>query len=129
MGKFLTELDYSPSRDAFQNWNGRDYRLNNPLFYEADDGTIYNVPKGFITDGASIPRIFWRIYLPYGLYIEAAVLHDYLYRTETVNVTRKQSDDLMEEAMIWCKVNIVDRKTIHIMVRTFGWSAFKKRKI
>jgi hypothetical protein len=35
------------------------------------------VPKGFITDFASIPFIFWSILPPDGEYTQAAVLHDY----------------------------------------------------
>ncbi|EAH9843942.1 DUF1353 domain-containing protein [Campylobacter upsaliensis] len=37
------------------------------------------VPKGYTTDGASIPRIFWSLYPPYkSEYFSACVLHDYL---------------------------------------------------
>ena len=37
------------------------------------------VPKGYTTDGASIPRIFWSFYPPYkSEYFSACVLHDYL---------------------------------------------------
>ena len=38
------------------------------------------VPKGFTSDGASIPRIFWSFYPPNRTdYLPAAILHDYLY--------------------------------------------------
>lgn len=127
MGKFLTKLDYSPARSDDNSWNGRDYRLDSPLIYEANDGKIYTIPKDFVTDGASIPRFFWRIYLPYGKYIEAAVLHDYIYRTPTIPLTRKQADKLLEEAMEWCQVNAFDRKVIYTGVRIGGWFAYKKR--
>ena len=45
------------------------------------DGTIYTVPAGFITDGASIPEFLWPVFgtptdIP-RLYV--ALLHDYLY--------------------------------------------------
>lgn len=36
------------------------------------------VPKGFKTDLASIPRIFWAILPKNGKYQKAAILHDYL---------------------------------------------------
>lgn len=39
----------------------------------------YTVPKGYITDGASVPRIFWFIYPPNRPdYLPAAIIHDYL---------------------------------------------------
>lgn len=56
----------------------RDYKL---------DGFI--VPKGFIFDGASIPRAFWTILniTPIGWHMPASLIHDYLYRNTGV-VTR-----------------------------------------
>ena len=38
-----------------------------------------DIPVGYITDGASIPRIFWWMFEPYSPeYLTASVLHDYL---------------------------------------------------
>ena len=42
------------------------------------------VPAGFQSDGASTPRIFWSIIPPWGIYGQAAVLHDYLCQTRSV---------------------------------------------
>jgi hypothetical protein len=39
------------------------------------------VPEGFVSDGASVPRWFWRMLPPFGLYLRAAILHDWLYRS------------------------------------------------
>ena len=37
------------------------------------------IPKGYTTDGASVPRIFWSIYPPYKPeWLTACVIHDYL---------------------------------------------------
>lgn len=36
------------------------------------------VPKGFETDGATVPRIAWSIVSPGTRFFEAAVVHDYL---------------------------------------------------
>lgn len=39
------------------------------------------VPKGFITNGADIPRIFWNIIQPFKpKYLPAVVVHDYLIK-------------------------------------------------
>lgn len=40
----------------------------------------YTVPKGFITDLVSIPRIFWGIWPPFGEYLAASIVHDYLLK-------------------------------------------------
>ena len=37
------------------------------------------IPKGFITDFASVPRWLWSILPPHGKMANAAILHDYLY--------------------------------------------------
>ena len=38
------------------------------------------VARGFVTDLASVPRIFWPIVPPYGKHLEASILHDFLCR-------------------------------------------------
>jgi len=38
----------------------------------------YTIPAGFVTDGASIPRLFYPIFTPTGRYFKAAILHDYM---------------------------------------------------
>ncbi len=40
--------------------------------------TNIEIPKGFVTDFASIPRFFWRFLHPTGRYGSAAIVHDYL---------------------------------------------------
>lgn len=37
------------------------------------------VPAGFITDGASVPRVVWTLFNPVGELFEASIIHDYLY--------------------------------------------------
>ncbi|WP_442908701.1 DUF1353 domain-containing protein, partial [Hydrogenovibrio sp. 3SP14C1] len=34
------------------------------------------VPEGFISDGATVPRIFWPIFPPIGRYLKATLVHD-----------------------------------------------------
>ena len=41
---------------------------------------IFLIPKGFIFDGASIPRIFWAFLSPTGLLLIPGLIHDYAYR-------------------------------------------------
>jgi hypothetical protein len=45
-----------------------------------DQKLKFTVPKGFITDGASIPRFLWAFFTPFeGDTLAAALVHDYLY--------------------------------------------------
>lgn len=65
------------------------------------------VPKGFVTDFASIPQPLWSLGLtPYGQYSRAAVVHDYLYWSQ--GCTRAQSDRLLVIAMKESRVGRFD---------------------
>ncbi len=93
-GRFLTPLDL---RDA---GNGRHFELLARLIYQARDGTHIAVPAGFVTDLASIPRGLWNLLPPLGKYDYAAVVHDYLYRTDSIPlVTQREADRTMLYAM------------------------------
>lgn len=82
-----------------------------------------NVPTGFITDGATIPRVLWWLLPPIGEYSQATTLHDYLCRvysvTVTVNgvevektITRKQIDKILDESLGVLEVTPWKRKAI-----------------
>ena len=43
------------------------------------------VPAGFETDGKSTPRIFWWLFPVDGAGFRAAVVHDFLYRTQELD--------------------------------------------
>jgi len=60
------------------------------------------VPKGFLTDGASVPSFAWRLTYPprHPRVIEAAVLHDYLYATHAGGVTRLQADQIFYAVLL-----------------------------
>lgn len=63
-------------------------------FYYENDYYKITVKPGFVFDGASIPKFFWRLIghpFSYKL-IRAALIHDILYATEYLN--RQTADDL-----------------------------------
>ena len=65
------------------------------------------VPKGFVTDFASIPQALWSLGLsPHGQYSRAAVVHDYLYWSQ--GCTRTQADRLLVIAMKESRVRAFD---------------------
>lgn len=59
------------------------------------------VPKGFITDGATTPRIVWSLFPPTGRYFLAAVLHDYLLENDECWRTANKA---FKEALLTYKV-------------------------
>ena len=87
------------------------------------------VKKHFITDLSSIPRIFWMIYPPFGLYTLAGIVHDFLYSKEgsTQVRSRKEADDIFLEIMKETGVSWHTRTIFYYAVRLFGKRFFKKR--
>lgn len=54
------------------------FELVQDYSYECGFGAV-NVPSGYKTNGANIPRIFWSFYPPNSPeYLSAVVIHDYL---------------------------------------------------
>ena len=118
--KFLTHLLLTPLSD------GLHWRVESPFGYITSWGWHFTVPTGFVTDLASIPRLFWNILPPFGRYTEAAVLHDWLYRTHML--PRPDADEVLLEAMKLCKTSIATRLVIYSAVRAFGWFAWHDEK-
>ena len=64
----------------------------------ADTGKTIVVPKGFITDLASIPRSLWSILSPIDNYLTAAIVHDYLYWDQ--RCTQLEADNVLYVGML-----------------------------
>jgi len=80
------------------------------------------VPVGFITDFASIPRVFWSALRPDGDYGYAAIIHDYLYWAQPV--TRKRADEIFRFAMEDFHVAAATIAIIYEAVRLGGGAAW-----
>ncbi|MEH0008068.1 MAG: DUF1353 domain-containing protein [Flavobacteriales bacterium] len=78
------------------------------------------VPKGYITDLASVPRAFWCFFPPSGAYLEAAVVHDYCYTNLTQAMTKKQADKLFLKNMKKLGTGRCKRFIMYVAVRLFG---------
>jgi hypothetical protein len=87
------------------------------------------VPRGFVSDGASIPKIFWSIIgSPFvGLYLRASIIHDYLYSHQNYDYTRSQADKIFLEIMLNDGVSKTKAYTMYYIVRVFGRKYFKKK--
>lgn len=84
------------------------WRVTIPFRYFFNDpsGNKYvEVPLGYISNGASVPRVFWDLLPPWGSYGQAAVLHDYLCENLLImengvptTITRRAADDALKDA-------------------------------
>ncbi|MCY1289935.1 hypothetical protein D9M69_511160 [compost metagenome] len=71
-----------------------------------ESGEWVYVPAGYLTDGASVPRLFWSLIPPWGSYGQAAVVHDILCEYLSITkdgrphpITRARCDEILLEAM------------------------------
>lgn len=112
---------------------GADYSIS----YRLDGGPqrTITVPRGLITDLASVPQFARTLVSRVGPHLEAAIVHDYLYiawQDFDGGVPRPQdrnfADALFLEAMVAANVGWVGRNSIHRAVRAFGWWAFASRE-
>jgi len=122
MSQFTTKLEVEPLGGKY--WKltkGFEYHVG---CYPSDEVII--VPKGFVTDFASVPRVFWPIIDPVGKHGKAAVIHDYCYATACYR--RLRSDEIFLEGMEVLKVKKWKRISMYSAVVTFGWWAWYKHR-
>ena len=100
------------------------FRTSRELVYEIGalgSGVTVEVPAGFVTDLASVPRCLWWLLPPFGPWSAAAVLHDYLYtQVRSGLCSRRFADLLFLESMTVLKVSRWRRLTMFYAVRLFG---------
>jgi hypothetical protein len=93
------------------------------------DLDLIAVPNGFCTDLTSVPQLFWSYIPKTGRYAWAAIVHDYLYWTQTT--TREAADKVLEQAMEDSQVSKDKLVVISTMVSQLGgssWDANAKAK-
>lgn len=57
-------------------WQKPKYRIKMEIVFLSE-----TVPKDFISDGATVPRIFWPIFPPVNRYLIPSIIHDYKLRS------------------------------------------------
>lgn len=99
------------------------------------------ISENFTTDFASVPRILWSLFPPYGKYGKAAIVHDWLYEnkfivtkyldfktrnifTNSLPVSRERADEIFLEAMLVLGVPKWKAKIMFYAVRLFGQKAW-----
>ena len=120
--------------------DGRDWILAEDCCYAALDGCVITAKRGFRSDLASIPRLFWAIIASFELSLLAPIMHDLIYRsggrvilphgevTPTGRIfERKEADDLFLELMTRAKVSYWKRNVAYLAVRGFGQSSWQER--
>jgi hypothetical protein len=110
--------------------------LTSSLVYRSAAGVEYWIPPGFESDGASVPRLMWWLYPPFGeAYEPATWLHDALYRQAEhyrgpngEPMTRVLADALLEEASASCGFRASGHHLMHLGVRAGGARTWKRHR-
>lgn len=95
------------------------FKLLESRFYTLSDRKLIRIPKGYLTNFASVPKILRCFFDQSGRWNNATILHDYLYDNRIG--TRKQADLEFLRCMRQDKVPRFDRNAYYRAVRLFGW--------
>ncbi len=120
------------------NGDGIRFSLVAPLiFFYAALGGYFVVPRGFVTDLASIPQVVQNVIPKLGRWNMAAVLHDLLYKFNgavplfrpdgsmfNTVIERDMADRILLEAMTVSDVDPIHRALIYENVSKFGTGAW-----
>jgi hypothetical protein len=110
---------------------GADYVVSFNFKGEVNNRTI-TVPKGMLTDLASVPRAAWALVAPVGPHLEASIVHDFLYIAWQDLGRQPQSNDwefadnVMHAGMVEAGVDKSQIAMIYAALRGFGWPVYKK---
>ena len=93
-------------------------------------GMSFVVPRGFESDGASVPRFFWRFIFPPldPKAVRAGVAHDWIYRRQPPGWTRKDADLMFLCYLIEDGVELSRARMAYWGVRLFGWIAWMENR-
>lgn len=103
------------------------FKTHVDLLHTLINGHTLVIHKGTVSNGASVPRLLWGIYSPYGTYTYPAVVHDFLY--ENNMYSRKFADRQFLMDMGRCNTNKFTKWLFYCVVRIFGglnWNKYKK---
>ena len=124
--KAHTSQEAPTSISGSSSLNGK-FELFSDYVYKTKEYLI-KVPKGFVTDYASIPKLLRAIVLPYGKHSGASVVHDWLYSSNcNLDISREKADKVFLEILKEEKVNFLLRTLMYIAVKKFGRSRFRNR--
>jgi Protein of unknown function (DUF1353) len=102
------------------------WELKQPIIIGLSNGAIIEIPVGFITDFASVPKILWSAISSIGKFNLASVVHDYFYSTHIYS--RCFSDKEFLRLMHMTSPNTKLRNRIMFYaVRLFGNKRWKEQ--
>lgn len=103
------------------------FLLHDPIGWRPNPGDPYapvDVPAGFVTDLASVPRYLWSWLPNDGPYLHAVIIHDWLYWDQAR--ARDEADNILWVDMSDLKVGYLTRQAIYQGVHWWGQAAWNE---
>jgi hypothetical protein len=145
----MRQITYPPPRVKIHD-NGN-VEITYPWRIRYGSLCVITVPKGFISDGNSVPWFFTRMVPKFGKNTLAGIAHDYLYQTGKMSitdidnklfgsascpmidktVTRELADKIRLHLCVKCSVPRYQRTLSYVFLRLFGrgaWKAHRRRE-
>lgn len=117
-----------PGLPNFHFIDAKNVALDSPLVYVGKRQT-FTVPRGFVSDFATIPKFLWWLLGPTGKYTAAAILHDYFCKLLWMRnspVTGRDADGLFRRT---CRELGVDPLSRYLLWTGVRWGAlFNERR-
>ena len=85
------------------------------------------IPRGFVTDFASVPTTFWAWMPPTGRYGLPAIVHDWLYWDQ--RFSRSEADDIFDAALADLSVSSWRKFVLYRSVRWFGGKYWRENAL
>ena len=99
---------------------------------------MVKIPKGFIFDGASIPKLFWPLLSPTGLLFIPGLFHDYGYKYNYwvdvnnnkvfVKADQRFFDNQFRKLGVYINDMKILDKVAWVALRGFGWITWNKHR-
>ena len=86
------------------------------------------IPRGFESDGASVPRLFWRVVFPNSdsHATTAGICHDFIYRMQPKEWTRREADRMFLALLVEHGAGLPAAFAAYVAVRLFGGIAWRE---
>ena len=112
--------------DCTERLGNRLWVLTQPFIVSVDD-EVYNVPRGFVTDGASVPRLLYPICSPVaGPFGQGAIVHDWFYSVDGPDIGRLKADLVLYAMGRFRGAKLGESQLVKSGVNLFGWMSYKK---
>jgi len=114
----------------------REWELTEDFHFTLNE-VDYIVPKGFVTDGSSVPRALYAVVSPTGILLMGGVVHDYGYMHTTLKIangedteryTQKHLDQIFRDINIQVNGFKAINYLAYYMLRLFGWYSWIKHR-